>query len=96
MYVLFVYMLSQTTRQLNASARANQNARVQFVQTKNACALFVQSMMHTAAESRLVCTCMRRALIATSLIFRAHTGFFVCIFRSVLNHAVATRVCSQV
>ena len=49
-YVLFVYMPSQTACQLNTRARANQNARVQFMQTKNARVLFVQSMMHMAAE----------------------------------------------
>ena len=49
-YVLFVYVPSQTACQLNTRAHANQNARVQFVQTKNACMLFMQSMMHTAAE----------------------------------------------
>ena len=49
-YVLLVYMPSQTAHQLNTCAHANQNARVQFVQTKYAHALFVQSMMCTAAE----------------------------------------------
>ena len=49
-YYSCTYMPSQTARRLNTCARANQNARVQFVQTKNARALFVQSMMHTAAE----------------------------------------------
>ena len=45
-----MYMQSQTARQLNTRAHANQNARVQFVQTKNARALFMQSMMHLATE----------------------------------------------
>ena len=49
-YVLFMYMPSQTARQLNTHARANQNAQVQFVQTKYAWALFMQAMMHTAAK----------------------------------------------
>ena len=31
-------------------ARANQNARVYFVQTKDACMLFVKTMMHMAAD----------------------------------------------
>ena len=31
-------------------AHANQNARVQFVQTKDAHALFVQTMMHVTAD----------------------------------------------
>ena len=70
-----MYIPSQTARQLNTHARANQNARVQFVQTKYTRTLFVQSMMHTAAESRLVCTRVQCALIATSSIFRTHSGF---------------------
>ena len=45
-----MYMPSQTARQLNTRAHANQNAQVQFVQTKNVCMLFMQSMMHMAAE----------------------------------------------
>ena len=45
-----MYMPSQTVHQLNTRAGANQNAREQFVQTKYAHTLFVQSMMHTAAE----------------------------------------------
>ena len=91
-----MYMPSQTARQLNTRACANQIARVQFVQSKNARELFVQSMMHTAAEWRLVCTRVRRALIATSSIFRAHAAFFACIFRSMSSRVVATSVCSQV
>ena len=47
---LFMYMPSQTARQLNTRAHANQNARVQFVQPKYAHALFVQTMMHMAVE----------------------------------------------
>ena len=43
-------MPSQTARQLNASTRANQNAQVQFMQTKYARMLFMQNMMHMAAE----------------------------------------------
>ena len=39
-YVLFKNMPSQTACQLNTRARAKQNARVQFVQTKYVCALF--------------------------------------------------------
>ena len=58
--------------------------------------LFVQSMMHTVAELRLVCTRVRRALIATSSIFRAHAGYFARIFRNVSSRAVATHVCRQV
>ena len=42
-------MPNQTTRQLNTHARANQNAQVQFMQTKDARVLFVQTMMHVAA-----------------------------------------------
>ena len=34
----------------NTHAHANQNARVQFVQTKDGCMLFVQTMMHVAAD----------------------------------------------
>ena len=34
----------------NTRARANQNARVQFVETKDTRVLFVQTMMHTAAD----------------------------------------------
>ena len=34
----------------NTRAQANQNARVQFVQTIGACVLFMQTMMHTAAD----------------------------------------------
>ena len=49
-YVLFKNMPSQTACQLNTRAHANQNAQVQFVQTKYARTLFVQSIMYTAAE----------------------------------------------
>ena len=45
-----MYMPSQTAHQLNTRARANQNARVQFMQTKYARVLFMQRMMHMAAE----------------------------------------------
>ena len=34
----------------NTRAHANQNARVQFVETKDTRVLFVQTMMHTAAD----------------------------------------------
>ena len=34
----------------NTRARANQNARVQFVETQDTRVLFVQTMMHTAAD----------------------------------------------
>ena len=34
----------------NTRAHVNQNARVQFVQTKDTRALFIQTMMHMAAD----------------------------------------------
>ena len=45
-----MYMPSQIAFQLNTRACANQNAWVQFVQTKYARMLFMQNMMHAAAE----------------------------------------------
>ena len=63
------------------------NARVQFVCTHAVCP------NHDAHGSRprVYLTC-----IFTSSIFRAHAGYFVCIFRKVLSHVVASRMCSQV
>ena len=54
-YYSCIYMPSQSARhakwvEKNTRARANQNARVQFVETKDTRVLFVQTMMHTAAD----------------------------------------------
>ena len=90
-------MPGQTARQLNTRARANQNAQVQFVQTKHArAAIRAKHDAHGSRITRLMCTCVRRALIATSSIFCAHAGYFACIFRNMSSRAVATRVCRQV
>ena len=39
----------------NTHTRANQNAQVQFVQTKDARELFMQTMMYMAADKHLMC-----------------------------------------
>ena len=80
----------------NTHTCANQNAQVQFVQTKDARELFVQTMMHMAADEHLMCTRMHLTCIFTSLIFHAHAGYFACIFRNVSSCVVASRVCSLV
>ena len=73
-------------------AHANQNAQVQFVQTKDAHVLFVQIMMHTTVD---YVSCAPN-LHFMSLIFCAHAGYFACIFKNVSSRVVASRVCSQV
>ena len=72
---------------------ANKNVRVYSVQTKDACTLFVQTMMHTTAHYCLVYTCEYLKYIFMSLLFRAHAAR---IFRNMSNCVVASRVCSQV
>ena len=44
------YLCTCPACQLNTRARANQNARVQLMQTKYVCVLFMQNMMHTTAK----------------------------------------------
>ena len=56
----------------------------------------MQTMIRMAADEHLVCTHMHLTCIFTSLIFCAHTGYVASIFRNVLSHIVASRVCSQV
>ena len=41
---------SETCEVSNMHACANQNVQVQFMQIKDTCVLFVQTMMHTAAK----------------------------------------------
>ena len=50
---------------------------------------------HDAHSSRLM-SCVYTACIFTSSIFRAHAGYFMCIFRNVSSRVVATCVFNQV
>ena len=49
-HVLVQTKMHECSSWKNTRARANQNARVQFVETKDTRVLFVQTMMHTAAD----------------------------------------------
>ena len=54
---------------------------------------------HDAHGSRLtshVYTCAANVHFYPSLIFRAHAGYFVCIFENMSSRVVGSRVCSQV
>ena len=52
--------------------------------------------MHMAADYHLMRAHVHLTCIFTSLIFRAHAGYVVSIFRNMLSRAVASRMCSQV
>ena len=66
------------------------NAQMHFMQTKDTRVLFVQTMMHTAADSSLGCASVH---FTTSVIFHTHADFVASSFRNLSSCVVFACVC---